>query len=192
MNNTQELVNCATDFKYFVDNYVKIVHPNYGQISINSGNCLEYMEKLLTNNEIIVPIESYDEINLVLAYILWYGMFHQYKTIMIVSYNQIIAKNILSSIKVMYESLPDNIKFKKLSIDNKTELGFDNGTKILASVADANTTRGIALSILYCYGLEYMKEKRRNQFSKAIWPTVTSTGTKLILASSHEFKKRTP
>lgn len=85
------------------------------------------------------------------AFLLWFAIFQEDKTIMIVSNKSTNAKEIISKIQYAYEELPD---WLKPGIDdtswNKHECKFDNNSRIVAQTTAPDSGRGFAISLLFC------------------------------------------
>lgn len=85
------------------------------------------------------------------AYLFWFAIFHEDKTILITSNKHKNAKDMISRIKYMYEKLPDFLK-PGVTDDgwNVYNLMFETGSRIISDATSENTGRGGAFSILFC------------------------------------------
>lgn len=87
------------------------------------------------------------------AFLLWYAMFTNDATVLVVSNKGDNAKEVIERIKFMYESCPLWLK-PGVTDDgyNKHSLRFDNGSRIISQATSENSGRGLSISLLFCYG----------------------------------------
>ena len=86
------------------------------------------------------------------AFLLWYAMFHEDQTVLVVSNKGDNAKEVIERIKFMYESCPLWLK-PGVTEDgyNKHSLRFDNKSRIISQATSENSGRGLSISLLFCY-----------------------------------------
>lgn len=87
------------------------------------------------------------------AYLLWYAIFFNDKTILIASNKNDNAMEMIHRIQFIYERLPAWLK-PGVTADgyNKHNIGFDNGSRIYSTATSENSGRGMAVSLLFCLG----------------------------------------
>lgn len=116
------------------------------------------------------------------GYILWFTLFQQDKTVLVVANNQQVAMNMIKKIKIMYDALPSWLK-QPLLIDNKQSLQFKNNSSVKAAAATVNAGVSEALSLLVWDQAAIL----HNSLAQSIWasalPTI-STGGDVILLST--------
>lgn len=106
------------------------------------------------------------------AFLLWYAMFTNDATVLVVSNKGDNAKEVIERIKFMYESCPLWLK-PGVTDDgyNKHSLRFDNGSRIISQATSENSGRGLSISLLFCYGgnntVELMDEEG-NEFKMTL------------------------
>jgi hypothetical protein len=85
------------------------------------------------------------------AYLFWFSIFNEDKTVLITSNKHKNATEMISRIKYMYEHLPDFLK-PGVTEDgwNKLSLKFETGSRIISDATSETTGRGGSFSILYC------------------------------------------
>jgi len=126
----EELIKCATNANYFIQNYVKVQHPTLGSVLFKFR---KYQNRILKNlikqeqNIILQPRQSGKTI-LIVAYLLWLAIFHADKTIGIASNKLSGAKEIIARARFAYEELPSFLKPAVVSY-NKFDIEFDNGSR---------------------------------------------------------------
>ena len=172
----QELVRCARDPKYFINNYVYIKHPVRGQILFDM---YDYQEEMIDNfvsnrYNIVLASRQVGKTETSSAYLLWYALFHDQKTILILSNKSDGAMEIISKIQNAYEELPH---WLKPGIDedswNKHECRFDNKSRILAGATSEDSARGLAISLLYLDEFAFVKTHLQEKFWTSVLPTLS-------------------
>lgn len=85
------------------------------------------------------------------AYLFWFAIFNEDKTILITSNKHKNALEMISRIKYMYEHLPDFLK-PGVTEDgwNKLSLMFETGSRMISDATSDSTGRGGSFSILFC------------------------------------------
>ena len=97
----KELTLCSQDPLYFIEHYVKIVHPVKGLVVFKP---YEYQKELIRcvnkyRNVVGLMSRQNGKTESVASYLLWYAMFHKNKTILIVANKRDTATEILDRIK---------------------------------------------------------------------------------------------
>lgn len=182
----QELKRCIVDPKYFIRKYIKITHPMHGRIPFE---LYDYQEDLLDDYEknqfnIVLSARQTGKTETSAAYLLWYAIFQEHKTILIVSKDSGGAKEIIKKIQDAYESLPNWLK-PGIQEDNwnKHTCGFDNNSRIMAETTTETSGRGLSISLLYCDEFAFVKHYIQSEFWNSIYPTL-STGGSCIITST--------
>ena len=182
----QELIRCATDPKYFIQNYVYIKHPVRGKIRFDLYDYQEKMVKLYNKEDyaIVMSARQTGKTETICAYLLWFAMFNEDVTVLVASNKSDNAKEIIAKIQYAYEELPD---WLKPGIDddswNKHECRFDNSSRIVSTTTSADSGRGMAISLLYCDEFAFVKANIQQAFWTSISPTL-ATGGRCIISST--------
>ncbi len=118
------------------------------------------------------------------AFLLWFGMFHDDKTILVASNHNGNAMELISRMQYMFEELPLWLK-PGVNIDgwNKHEIGFDNGSRILSQATTEKTGRGLSISVVFVDELAFIRPSIQQAFWTSISPTL-STGGFCIITST--------
>lgn len=154
-NQVIELSRCSRSAKYFIKNYIKIRHPTKGTCDFK---LYDYQEDMIDayqreKNVIILSARQTGKTECSAAFLLWFAMFHDKMTVLVVSNKNSNAMEMISRITFMYEHVPH---WLKPGVDdsqwNKHELAFDNGSRILSQATTENSGRGLSISKLYCLG----------------------------------------
>lgn len=180
-----ELYKCSMDIDYFLK-YVKIVNPDKGEIPFEPYDYQRDLLKKFAKNRYNVVLASRQsgKTTSVAAYVLWYSIFHEDKTIGIVSNKESSAKMILGRLKRMYECLPVFLK-PGVQEYSKTFITFDNHTRILISATSTDAFRGESLNFLCTDEFAFVPNNIAEEFWAANYPTISaSTESKIIMIST--------
>jgi hypothetical protein len=182
----QEMKKCMEDPVYFIRNYVYILHPKRGRIKFELYDFQEDMIRAYQNNRWCISkiARQSGKTETTCAFLMWYALFHDDKTILVAANKLGNAKEIIHRVANMYEELPD---WLKPGIDdsewNKTSLSFENKSKIMAQATSINTGRGFAISLLYLDELAFVAPHIQQAMWASIQP-VLSTGGACIVSST--------
>jgi hypothetical protein len=147
----EEYVKCAQSPAYFMRKYCYIQHPQRGRIQFN---LYPFQEKVLTLFQenpysIVLKSRQLGISTLAAGYSLWLMLFHKDKNILCIATKQETAKNMVTKVKFMYESLPSWLKSSsKPDEANKLTLRLPNGSQIKATSASSDAGRSEAVSLL--------------------------------------------
>lgn len=181
-----ELQRCAEDPIYFIEKYVKIVHPTKGAVHFK---LYPYQRKLIESfhknkDTIVLASRQVGKSICSSAYLLWFSMFHFDKTILIASNKEDGAKEMITRIQFAYENLPFWLKPGVIEGGwNKFSLAFDNGSRILSEATSENSGRGLSVSLLFLDEFAFVAANIAEAFWTSIAPTL-ATGGDCIIAST--------
>ncbi len=143
-----EYAKCAIDPVYFINNYVKILDMDKGEISFNLR---PYQEKMInsfnTHHKTIVNGSRVSGKSCVsMAYCLHSLLFKENQNIALVCNKRRNAEILLQSLKRMHQSLP---MFMQQGVVewNKCNIKFENNSKIVAC-SGADTIRGFTFTTI--------------------------------------------
>jgi hypothetical protein len=180
-----ELYECSQDVNYFIK-YVKIINPDKGEITFEPYDYqLDLLRKFQDHRfNVALCSRQSGKTTIVSAYILWYSMFNENKTIGIVSNKETSAKMILHRIKKTYECLPPWLK-PGVTEYSKTFISFDNGTRLVISATSADAFRGETMNLLVCDEFAFVPGSQAEEFWAANYPTISaSLEAKIIIIST--------
>lgn len=181
-----ELYRCSKDPIYFIKNYVKIKHPKRGKINFSLYDYQEELVNMYMNNRfnIIMSARQTGKTETSCAFLLWYAIFQPEKTVLIASNKSSNAMELIAKIQFAYEELP---QWLKPGIDdaswNKHTCAFDNKSRIVSTTTSKDSGRGLAISLIYCDELAFVKPHVQDEFWDSILPTI-STGGSMIISST--------
>lgn len=182
----QELLKCAQDAAYFIGKYVKIQHPMKGMIPFDLYPYQVEMLHTMQHNRktIVLSARQTGKSQTSAAYLLWYALFNEDKTVLIASNKNSNALEMISRIRYMYETVPDWLK-SGITQDgwNKLSVGFTNKSRIISTATSESSGRGLSISLLFCDELAFVSRTVQEEFWKSISPTL-STGGGCIISST--------
>ena len=145
----EEWLKCKVNPKYFIRNYVKIVHQEKGIIPFDMYDFQERALSDLFNYDYTITLKARQMglTTLLSAYALWLMVFQENKEILALSYKQNKARNIIKKIKRMNSHLPSWMK-ESTPIDNQLEVEFGNGSKASAESTTSDAGRSESASFV--------------------------------------------
>ncbi|PDO11558.1 MAG: hypothetical protein BLM47_01955 [Candidatus Reconcilbacillus cellulovorans] len=155
MTKEQKLEKILNDFELFCLNFVKIIDNDGNIVPFKFNEQQRYFVDNASRFNIILKPRQLGFTTLSLAYALWVAVTMPYSTSLIVSYVGTSAKDLFNKLKRMNEHLPRQ-KYKgvfpDVIRDNRDELVFSNGSKIISTTTnqkDGNEiARGMTLTFI--------------------------------------------
>ena len=185
-DNLIELDKCRKDPVYFVRKYVKIQHPTLGAIPFDLYDFQEHMLRAYKDNRYVIVLSSRQTGKSITsaAYLLWYAMFSDDKTVLIASNKNSNAMEMIFRMRYAYEELPLWLK-PGVTDDgwNKHNITFDNGSRIISTATSEESGRGLSISLLFLDEFAFVKPGIQDEFWTSIQPTL-STGGSCIMTST--------
>ena len=183
----EELCLCAdpeSGPQYFLKTFFYIQHPTKGRLLFEP---FDYQIQLIENyhaNRFSINMlgRQMGKTTCAAGYLLWFAMFMPDSTILVASNKFTGAQEIMQRIRYAYENCPDHIRCGVVSY-NKGSIEFDNGSRIVSATTTETTGRGMAISLLYCDELAFVRPTIAREFWTSISPTL-STGGKAIITST--------
>jgi hypothetical protein len=108
------------------------------------------------------------------AFVLWYAMFHEHKTVMYVVPNIRMTKVARQKIQEMYDSLPEWMR-PKLKENNAHCMAFENGARILFNTASENTGRGYTINMLVFDEWDLIREQVKDTLFHNLVPCLINS-----------------
>src|SRR6056300_553882 len=137
-----EYAKCMKDPSYFTRKYVKIISLDSGLVDFNLYPYQEEMFKQFSENRfnIVLAARQSGKTIGVVAYLLWYALFHSEKTVAILANKRATALEILSRITLALENIPYFLQPGCRAL-NKGNIDFSNNTTILAASTSNSSIR---------------------------------------------------
>ena len=181
-----EYILCKNDPVYFIKKYCKIISLDDGLISFNLFDYqIKFIEVLHKENRIVSmqPRQS-GKTQVVAAYVLYYSIFNDNKTVAILANKATAAREILSRYQLMYEYLPEFLQ-QGVRTWNKGDIELENGSKVFTSATSSSGIRGKSVNVLYIDEVSIVPNNVAEDFFTSTYPTISSgVTTKIILTST--------
>lgn len=181
----QEYIKCSNDPIYFIENYCKIVSLDHGLIDFKLYDCQKEKVKIIHENRKVILMEGRQQgkTTTSAAYILWYTLFQNNKTVAILANKASAAREVLSRYQLMYESLPNWLQ-QGVTTWNKGDIELENGSKVLTAATSSSGIRGKSVNMLYVDEAAIIPNNVAEDFFTSVYPTISAGETTKILLSS--------
>jgi len=146
----QEILKCGKDPVYFINNYCKLSHPMKGLIPFSLFDFQEQLIHDLMDHRfnIILKARQLGISWVTAAYATWLMEFHREKSILAIATKFATAQNIVKKVKHMLENMPEWLRISEITVDNRTSIELNNGSRIIASSTSGTAARSESLSLL--------------------------------------------
>lgn len=178
-----EIVRCAQDPVYFIQNYVKIRHPKRGLIPFKTFKyqdaTIECFRRKRFN--VILKARQMGFTEVTSAFIVWLMLFHPNQTILAMATKADTAKAVIKRVRTGFRYLPKWLLISDITTDNKTSIELANGSSVKSISKSADAGRSEALSLLV------IDEAAHIEGFDDIWtgilPTVSAGGRIIMLST---------
>lgn len=183
----QELLKCKDDPIYFIKTYCKIISLDSEQLVPFS--LYPYQEKFintLQENRRVISMQprQMGKSQTVAAYVLWYTLFNNNKTVAILAHKSDAAMEILSRYQLMYENVPLWMQ-QGIKTWNKGDVDLENGSSVFTAATSSAGIRGKSVNLLYVDEAAIIPNNIAEQFFTSVYPVVSAgETTKIILTST--------
>lgn len=182
----EEYIKCSKDPIYFIKKYIYIIHPDRGVVKFDLYDYQERMIDAYHNNRkvIFLTARQQGKTTVSAAYLLWFIIFNDQKSVAILANKQATADEILGRMRIAYEELPHWLQ-QGVKIWNKRSIELENGSKAFASASSSSSIRGKSISILYCDEFAFVPNTQADDFFTAVYPTLSAgKNTKVFMTST--------
>lgn len=181
----EEYLKCASDPIYFIETYCKIVTLDYGLQPFKLYECQKNKVNVIHNNRKVILMEGRQQgkTTTSAAYILWYTLFQESKTVAILANKATAAREVLYRYQIMYENLPVWLQ-QGVTTWNKGDIALENGSIVFTAATSASGIRGKSVNLLYVDEAAIIPNNIAEQFFTSVYPTISAGDTTKILLSS--------
>ena len=181
----QEYLKCARDPIYFIETYCKIVTLDHGLQPFKLYECQKNKVKIIHENRKVILMEGRQQgkTTTSAAYILWYTLFQESKTVAILANKASAAREVLYRYQLMYENLPLWLQ-QGVSTWNKGDIALENGAIVFTAATSRAGIRGKSVNLLYVDETAIIPNNLAEEFFTAVYPTISAGETTKILLSS--------
>tara|TARA_R110000824_G_scaffold104674_1_gene248329 strand:+ start:204 stop:1733 length:1530 start_codon:yes stop_codon:yes gene_type:complete len=177
-----ERQKCSDDLNYFINKYIKVVHPVRGLVpfelyKFQQDIIAKYQEQRFN---FIKKFRQAGITTICAAYSLWYCLFKAEKSVLVVSIGDRESTAFLSRVWRMYDELPE---FLKIGTDerNKHVVRFSNKSQIKSVPSSDSAGRGESVSLLIVDEAAFIDNME--VFWASIFPTISTGGEAIVLST---------
>lgn len=177
-----EKTKCASDPIYFISKYIRVVHPVRGLVPFDLFKFQQRIVKEFFKNRfnIIKKFRQAGITTICCAYALWYTLFQDEKSVLVVSIGDRESTFFLERVWRMYEELPTFLKIPTRE-RNKHVLKFENNSKVKSVPSSDSAGRGESISLLIIDEAAFIDNME--VFWAAIFPTISTGGEAIALST---------
>lgn len=175
MNDTMigEYLKCYKDIEYFAEHLnIKLTDIQKKALSLyNEGHAISFDTR-------------YELKEATAIYVLWYVIFNQDKTVVMLGNVHLNAMKLLEHVVDLYAKMPKEFKVQ-INMSSRTSLRLTNGCTIIARALTPSSLRGMSTSLVVIdeFDLPARKEYTKEFFMNSM-PQMLSTNSKIILNTS--------
>ncbi len=183
----RELLKCSTDPKYFIENYVQIVHVDYGLVPFKLYEYQERMIETFHNNRFVIsklPRQS-GKSTTIISYLLHFILFNESVQVGILANKGSLARELLSRLQMSFEHLPNWLQ-QGISVWNKGNIELENGSKVMAAATSSSAVRGSSFNVIFLDEFAHVDPPSlAEEFFDSVYPTISSgQSTKVFIVST--------
>jgi hypothetical protein len=186
-DNVTELLKCKDDPIYFIKTYCQIVSLDSEQlIPFELFGYQERFINLIQDNRRVISMQprQMGKSQVVAAYVLWYTLFNNNKTVAILAHKSDGAMEILSRYQLMYENVPIWMQ-QGIKTWNKGDVELENGSSVFTAATSSAGIRGKSVNLLYVDEVAIIPNNIAESFFTSVYPVVSAgETTKIILTST--------
>jgi hypothetical protein len=185
LDQIEEYRKCAEDPIYFIETYCKIVTLDHGLQPFKLYDCQKKKVRVIHENRKVILMEGRQQgkTTTSAAYILWYTLFQESKTVAILANKATAAREVLYRYQLMYENLPMWLQ-QGVTTWNKGDIALENGSIVFTSATSRQGIRGKSVNLLYVDETAIIPNNLAEEFFTAVYPTISAGETTKILLSS--------
>jgi len=149
--NAADLVKCAADPFYFLEQHGTVQHPTRGVIPFTMYDHQKSLIQSYMDNRFNI-VHSARQVGTTTTnalYAMARAFLTPFMTVVIVSDRLRDSREILCRIKFAHENMPEWLRDgNQLVVNNKNSFEFGNGSRIFTSAATGDVTRGISADLV--------------------------------------------
>lgn len=179
-----EMQKCSDDPFYFIEKYITIVSPDNGLITIKLYDYQrEIIESIHTRKYTVAECARQSgKTTSLAAYVVWYILFNDYKTVAILADKERTAMEIMNRVQESYENLPTWMQ-RGLVSWNKGSFQLENKSRVLVAATTPKSFRGFSINLAIVDEAAHVEHWK--EFFAAVHPTISAgKKSKLVLIST--------
>lgn len=176
-----EIKKCAKSFKYFCENYVKILHPEQGLVLFKLYSYQErVIESLIKHRfNIVSKFRQAGLTTLAAAFSLWKCMFHFDFRVLVISKTDREAVDVGKKVQIMIDNLPDWLK-PKMRNNSAHEKDFEETNGIMWFYTP-EAARSKSASLLIVDEAAFIK--KMHEHWKSMYPVLATGGSCAVIST---------
>jgi hypothetical protein len=180
-----EYIKCKDDPIYFIKNYIKIISLDHGLIPFELYEYqIKFIMALHENRRVLGMFpRQHGKTTTVAAYLVWYLIFNDAKTVAILANKAAAAREIMSRLQLMYENLPKWLQQGVVEW-NKGSIELENNSKAFTAATSSSGIRGKSVNFLYIDEAAIIPNTVADEFFTATYPTISAGKTTKIALTS--------
>ena len=180
----EEYLKCSKDPIYFAEQYMKVVDPDEGAVTIKLFDYQKEMILSMLNNRftVIATSRRAGKSTAVCAFILWFVTFHSEKTVAVLSNKGDTSQEILSKIQYAHHELPMWIK-QGTDGWHKRSMSLENGSRVIAAATSKDAIRGFHIDLLFLDEAAHIENWQ--EFYTSVYPTISAAKhSRIVMVST--------
>jgi hypothetical protein len=181
-----EYKKCMASPVYFASHYVKIINADDGVVTFPIWDFQREMIELYHANRYCITKcpRQVGKSTTCIAYLLWYILFNDHKTVGIFAHKGDTSQELLGRLKFAFEQLPAWLQ-QGVEVWNKRSIELENGSKVMSFATDSATARGNTYNIVMLDEFAHVPNNIAEDFFRSVFPTISSgKTTKVIIVST--------
>jgi hypothetical protein len=179
----EEIIRCGRDPTYFFNTYCKIQHPTRGLLPFKTyafqDDCVDQFRKNRFN--IVVKSRQLGLSTITAAYAVWMALYQKEKNILVIATKLQVAQGFIRKVKTILNNMPPWLILPQVTVNNKQQLEFSNGSSIKAIPTSDDAGRSESLTLLIIDEAAFVRNF--DEIWTGIGPTLTTGGQAILLST---------
>lgn len=178
-----EFIKCRDDFVYFVEKYIKIIHPTKGITSFQLYDFQKRLIKEYDENQFVIGVKFRQGgfTTTTIAYLLWRCMFNSDQKVLMISKTDREARDLGKVVDRIIDGLPSYLKPLLSRRNDHTKEFAVTGSRMQFSAPQACC--GIALNYLFVDEAAFIPDM--DQWWHCMYPTLSTGGKCFVLSTTN-------
>jgi hypothetical protein len=182
----REYIKCSAEPIYFMQNYVKIINMDKGEMLFDMFDFQKRLIKTVHENRFVIAklARQTGKSSSILGYFCHQVNFIPQYTIGIMANKAKIAIELLGRLKFAFENLPKWLQCGVVEW-NKSSIVLENGSKVIAAATSSSAIRGMSCNALLLDEFAFVQPGIAEDFYSSVYPTISSGNTtKIVIIST--------
>ena len=183
-----EYARCKADIIYFAYNYCHIQTHDGIKLIKDTMGLRDFQEEILLSFKankynILMASRQIGKSVTSAIFILWFLLFHEEKTALIVADNFTTTRELLDKFRIVMDNLPFFMKpgIKHINTGN---IKFDNDSRVVGRTTTKKSGIGLTVNLLYIDEFAHIDQAKLDEFYRTIFPTISADPNAKIIISS--------